>query len=585
VTDLTPAPERPTGLGLSLEGLALLALALLLTTWFAGWPGGLPTWGPGLLLGGLLGTWAVRCRPRLARPHPETAVAVALALAYRLPALLHPWGLVNRDGAYGAFVALRLLAGQRPAPVFTEGANYQGTLKGHLAALFSLLTGSRDLSLGLTIVGTLLSLVFILSSMALARRLGGRGAALTTGLYLAMGPKFLTIFCLNSVGQYADVLALGGLALALLARQLDLDLSGWRARGHYLGFGLLLGAAFWQQPVALAYAATAGLVLLLRRRTWRDPWAVLAGLGFLVGALPLLLWNLQHDWASGDIMGRDSDLLWAQAVALPALIQQTLTVAFPILAGLSPGHPWSAWPLIPTLATLLLPSLLVGFVALTGRQSWRGLRDARPSSASLPPLLMVCSLAFCWSVASGLVYSRPRYLLPVMAASSVHLGVVAAWAWKRSRALTAGALAALVAFGAVATLPRLSQCAAVEEYYRTVVRSLEDKGIRTGYADFSISAPVTMFTGEKIVLSPRLGPTPAYESELQEQRVAREGPDAFVLTSSDDVDAFAATLTRLGVSFRFEASPLPVFYQLSKKVAVEEVWGYRGQQEAPVPDE
>ena len=57
------------------------------------------------------------------------------AVLRRLPALVHPWGWVNTDGAYGAFVALHLLEGERPAPVFTEGASYQGTLKGHLAAL------------------------------------------------------------------------------------------------------------------------------------------------------------------------------------------------------------------------------------------------------------------------------------------------------------------------------------------------------------------------------------------------------------------------------------------------------------------
>ncbi len=585
MTDLTLAPERPTGLRLSLESLALLALALLSTTWFAGWPGSLPTWGPSLLLGALLGMGAVHCRPGIPRPHPETWAVLALAVAYRLPALLHPWGLVNRDGAYGAFVALHLLAGQRPAPVFTEGANYQGTLKGHLAALFSLITGGRDFSFHLTVAGAVLTLVFILASMALARRLGGRGAALATGLYLALGPKFLTIFTLNSVGQYADVLALGGLALALLARLLDLDLGGPPARGHYLWLGLLLGAAFWQQPVALSYAAAAGLVLLLRRRTRRDLWALLAPLGFLLGAFPVVLWNLQHGWASGDIMGRDGDLLRAQAVALPVLIQQTVSVAFPVLAGLSPGHPWSAWSPVPTLARLLLPTLLLGFLALRGRQVWVGLRKARPCAATLPPLLLACTLAFFWAVASGHVYSRPRYLLPVMAASSVHLGVLSAWAWRRSRTLTAVGLAALVAFGAAATVPRLRQCAAVEEHYRLVVRSLEEKGIRTGYADFSLSAPVTMFTAETILLSPRLGPTPAYESEVQEQRVIREGPDAFVLRPGDDAQAFGAALTRLGVSFRFQAKPVPVFFQLSKRVAVEEVRGFRGEAEAPESDE
>ena len=195
--------------------------------------------------------WMLRPLSR-PRPRPETLAVLAIALLYRLPAVIHPWGWVNTDGAYGAFIALRLLAGARPAPVFTLGASYQGTLKGHLAALFSLVSGAEDLSRMLVLASLLLDLLFIAATMTLARRIGGRAAALASGLYLALGPKFLTVFSLNSVGQYVDVLALGGLALALLASLLQ-DEPSPRDRLRALAVGLLLGAAFWQQPVATCY--------------------------------------------------------------------------------------------------------------------------------------------------------------------------------------------------------------------------------------------------------------------------------------------------------------------------------------------
>src|SRR5262249_7297122 len=159
------------------------------------------------------------------------------------------WGWVNTDGAYGAFVALHLLDGARPAPVFTEGASYQGTLKGHLAALLSVITRDQDLSRMMVAAGLVLNLVLIAATMLLARRIGGRAAAVAAGLYLALGPKFPTVFSLNSVGQYVDVLALGSLALALLAPMLDDDTRA-DDRPRALAVGALLGAAFWQQPVA-----------------------------------------------------------------------------------------------------------------------------------------------------------------------------------------------------------------------------------------------------------------------------------------------------------------------------------------------
>ena len=554
---------------------------LTVTTWFAGMPRGLP---PGLALAALLLVIAARgwaggaWPPRLAPPRLETLMCLACAVAYRLPALLHPWGWVNRDGAYGAFVALHLLEGARPAPVFTEGANYQGTLKSHLAGGLALLTGARDLSFLMTAASLILYLVFTASAMALARRVAGRPAAVATGLYLALGPRFLTVFSLNCVGQYVDVLALGGVALALLARVLDEDGRGAPVRGAYLAIGLLLGAAFWQQPVALSYAAVVAVVLALRAATWRDPWTLLVPVGGLLGTLPVLLWNLRHGWATRDILGREPLELRAQAEALPHLVDRTLSVSFPILSGLSPNHLWADAPGVRAGAAWLFPLLLAAYLVVRRSDFAVWARRARPSPAVLTPLLMTFCLALFWAVASGSVYRRPRYLLPVVAASAVHVGVVCAWLWARSRVAAGAAGAALLALNVTGTAPRLAASAGIARGQRAVVRSLEEKGIRTGYSDFSIAAPVTMFTSERIVLSPALGPTPAYESDAQARRVAEDGPDAYVLPPEDDPQRFAAALRDLGVTFQMETNPVTVFYGLSRKVRLEEVAGFRGPQ-------
>ena len=522
---------------------------------------------------------------RRGRPYPETLVCLAAATAYRFPALLHPWGWVNRDGAYGAFVALHLLDGARPAPVFTEGANYQGTLKGHLAAGLALLTGSRDLSWLMVLSSLLLYLVFMVATMALARRLGGRSAAGIAGLYLALSPRFLTVFSLNCVGQYVDVLALGGLALVLVARVLDEDLGGAAARGAYFGAGLLLGAAFWQQPVALGYAAAAGIALLLRRRTWRDAWSLLVPFGLAVGLLPVLLWNAQNDWASSDILGREPAEIKAQVDALPRLARRAAQISFPILAGLSPGHPGADVTAVGWLAMLVIPGALLAFLLVRGRALVKSLRRHGTSADLLPPLLLLCGLGLFWAVASGRVYWRPRYLLPVLAATSVHLGVGLAWLLARARPAGVLVLSGLLLLNVAGTLPRLRGGRAIAEHYERIVRSLRDKGIRTGYADFSLSAPVTMFTAEDITLSSRLGPTPAYESERHARRVALDGPDAFVLRAEDDVDAFAAALRGLGVSFTLDREPVPVFHALSRRVSLEEVMGAAGAAEGGAGDE
>ena len=566
--------------------LGVLALgALAFGAWFAGVPPGLPAWAP-LLGAAVLAGWRARASgATVPRPSTETLACVALALAYRAPALVHPWGWVNRDGAYGAFVGMHVRRGLRPAPIFTEGANYQGTLKGHLAAALSL-PGIDDWSLLIVLACVLLSLASVVGGMALARHIGGRRAALFTGLYLALPPRFLAVFSLNSVGQYVDVLALGGVALALVARA-----TGASGRAHAASCataGFLLGAAFWQQPVALSYVAAAVVVLALRRGP--GLWWALAG--FAVGALPVVLWNLQHHWASGDIMGRDPAELRAQADALPRLLRRTLTISFPILAGLAPGHPWAEIALARLVAVALIPAALVVYVVVEGRGIVASVRARAASAALLPPLLLLATVALAWAAASGKVYWRPRYLLPVVAATAIHLGVALGRLWGRSRAAAGAAIAALLVLNVAGlafppgdgTTPRLFAGKEIAAPYARLVRSLEEKGIRTGYSDFTLSAPVTMFTGERIVLSPRLGPTPAYLSPVQEEMVARRGPDAYVLRADDDPKAFAARLDSLGVTYQMDVDPVPIFYRLSRRVPVEEVAGFRhGEDAAEVP--
>ena len=324
-------------------------------------------------------------------------------------------------------------------------------------------------------------------------------------------------------------------------------------------------------------------MLGLRGTTWRDAWTLLAPLGFALGALPMLLWNAQHGWDSGEIMGRGEEM-GAQAEALPRIARRTFGIAFPILAGLSPGHPWQDVPLVPLAAAVLLPGLLVAFVALRFPSLRESVARLRPRADLLPPLLMAACLLLAWAVAAGKVYARPRYLLPVMAAAAVMFGVVIGWLWKRSRPAAALALAAVLAFNVAGMLPRLRESASIAEWYRRLVRAVEEKRIRTGYADFSIAAPVTMFTSERVLLSSALGPTPAYESEAHASRVAREGPEAFVLRPQDDPAPLADWLTANGVGFRLEREPVPIFHGLTRRVPVEEVRGLVGGGAAPTEE-
>lgn len=566
---------------IALEAAAVAAAVLTMLSWFAGWPHALAPVIPVLVTAALV---AIRWRKRLRslpRPRSETLVCLGVAVLYRLPALVYPWGFVNKDGFYGAMATLHILQGDRPAPVFSEGANYQGTLKAHLSALIAAVSGASDLSFLLSVASVLLSLVFIIATMALARRAGGRSAALVAGLYLALGPKFVTTFSLNCQGQYGEVLALGGVALALVAGFLDEGAPGAPARLGLFSAGAFLGLAFWQQPIALCFMVAAGLALAFRRTVWRDPWTLTLPLGFLAGAFPVLIWNVANGWATSEIMGEKVGGLEAVVLGLPGHVARTVRFSFPIVSGVSPGHPWLALPGFASLAPALPLLVLGAYLAIRGLRIVRAVRSGRPGPDIIPPLLMAATLGLFWAVPADLIHKRPRYLLPLAGAIAVQLGIVATWAWSRSRLATVLGLAGVLALNVSGMAQRLAASRAIAEQYAHLVRSIDEKGIRTAYSDFSLSAPLTMFTAERIVVSPRLGPTPSYEVDRHAAKVAAEGPDAYILLPSDDPEQFAALLRGLGVRYRLSLDPVPVFDQLSRRVRIEEVQGFRGDDVPP----
>ena len=49
-----------------------------------------------------------------------------------------------------------------------------------------------------------------------------------------------------------------------------------------------------------------------------------------------------------------------------------------------------------------------------------------------------------------------------------------------------------------------------------------------------------------------------------------------MLRADDDPKAFAALLDSLGVTYQLDIDPVPIFHRLSRRVAVEEVAGFRG---------
>jgi hypothetical protein len=509
---------------------------------------------------------------RVSRPRTSTVLVCGLGLLLRAPAFVESAGFVGADGSLQAMLVNVVLSGPLPAPVFIEGSSYQGSLKAHLGALASGVLGRDDLGLLVVVGSVALWTMFTASTMSLGRRLGGEVPAVVAGLFVALSPRFVTIFSVSNVGEYPDALGLGMWAMAWSARLLANGDRGAEARGGFLGIGMLLGLALWQQPIAASFAAVALGVLALRAIRERDAWFLASILGLALGRLPVTIHDLQAVSSNQEVVG---SFMRSAAQSLPFRehLRGTLEWAFPIVfAGLSNDSTEDAEGRI-TIG-LACSALLVAFL-------WRAVVELRSALRDrswdvvrvMAAAQFLAALAFVWLVAGGGQYTRPRYFLPLLAGFALAFGDVTGALWSRSR-LAAIALAVLViGSNALSNAERLEAGLRDGRRLRQLATKIEQLGLKTGYSEVGIAGPLTMLTGERVsvdgVLASAVGQRlPARHID----RVLRDGPD-FYLAEPTAAEHLTRRFEELGVTYRVEGESPRLFYQLSRRVPLSEAQG------------
>jgi len=104
----------------------------------------------------------------------------------------------------------------RKFPIFHYGNSYLGTLDNYISIVFIKLFGINVFSLRFT--STLLSIIFIFTTMWLTRKISGEKASFIAGLYVAIPPLFLLMWHVRFFIGYVDILILGNIFYILLLK-------------------------------------------------------------------------------------------------------------------------------------------------------------------------------------------------------------------------------------------------------------------------------------------------------------------------------------------------------------------------------
>ena len=293
-------------------------------------------------------------------------VCVAVATLLRLVLIYFNWPYTDSDEGNMGLLALHV-AFQGDHPIFFYGGNYLGPLEGYAAVPLFWLFGSSLFALRLPLV--LFFTLFLLSMYYLVRLLyQDRRYALATVILLGLGSPDVLFLQLRASGEYPEIemfaafMCLLALWLALTSRR-PVQSSGarWRRLALYGLLGLVVGAALWVDLLVAPFALAAGLLLALF--CWREllRWSWLSLLvGFIVGAFPLIYYNLTAPWSQNSwfVFRHLSDVAANQMVALHLTwvnqLSGTFFIALPMATGGAWNCPLSAIPPSgsPTPATL-----------------------------------------------------------------------------------------------------------------------------------------------------------------------------------------------------------------------------------------
>jgi hypothetical protein len=499
-----------------------------------------------------------------------TLTVCAFGLLLRAPALVEPAGFVGADGSLQAILVNVILSGTRPAPGFLETSNYQGSLKAHLGALASVFVGREDLGRLVVMGSVALWTVFTAAVISLGRRLGGGIPAAVAGLFVALSPRFATIFSVSNVGEYPDALALGTWAMAWAAALVAGDRGGIAARAEFFGIGALIGVALWQQPIAISFGFAALGLLGLRALVRRDPWFLAVLPGLALGRLPVTIHNVQTAGSSNEVLG--SFLRSAgQSMPFGEHVRGTLEWAFPIVfaglsndSGLDEGGRFAIGLACAGIVVFFLGRSVAELRTAIRERSWMVVR-------SMAAAQFVAALMMVWLVSGGGQYGRPRYFLPLLAGFALALGDVAGALWRRSRVAAVALAATVIGANGLSNLERMKSGLRDGRDLRVLALRIEALGLKSGYADVAIAGPLIMLTGERVsvdgVLQSAVGERlPARHVD----RVRLHGPD-FYLADAEAAPRLAARLEALGVTCKVEGASPRLFYGLSRRVPLTEV--------------
>lgn len=579
-------------------------------------------------------------------PYELAACGVILLNAcLRLALIYLGWPESNSDEATVGLMAMHI-AYQGAHPIFFYGQGYMGSLEAYLgAALFFVLGPTvASLRVGVLLLFTLFLLcMYVLTSLLYHKRL----ALITLALISLGSPEILTRESLAQAGHPETplfcaliVLFTTWLALSAMPAGEERSRPERRRRAMLYGlWGLLVGAALWNDPLAGPYLLLTGVFLaLFCRYEMRWPERLGVSCGFILGVSPTIIYTLTVPLNQGSLAALGFLFNFGQHRVSFSLFDKFLgatVVSLPVATGANAVcslRRETAWPLgqgsplrffaqqsaHDFQCTLIHGGWGWAMLVLWGLACWLAIRafgkpwyrgvakagsavDRRAAALKFAHLVMLggAGLSFLVFMLSSQSTTDPwpnsRYLVALVVAVPAMLwplcapiGAVGGWQGGYAllkQILTYGVLlifAGTLVIGTVATFGQVPVEQAADQQQQALVQDLLQRGATRIYSEYW-TCDLVMFLSHEKIMCAVLGNAlqPGVNRYLSYKTVVDDAPHPFYVfqLGSAQSEAFRKKIAEEGLQYQhIVAHRYDIFQPLFSATALYAVRDSRGYQ-------
>lgn len=445
-------------------------------------------------------------KPSLPSSHRKRLLLIGLilllALIFRLYFLLAHSSYMDGDEAINGLMAKHILS-QGDWPIFLPGQAYNGVPYQYLVAPIFALFGVSNFTF--KIVPLAISLLFVYLVYLLGKKVADNKSGIVAMLIAAFCPPFINMWNVSARSEYVVTLTLGTLIL-ILGNEIAFT-KRRKPEALYFFLGLVSGVAFWTSQLVASYILAVFIIIFLKDKRFLLRRTILFFLlGFIVGNMPMILFNLKHNWASyAFLLERGGGQPLSLLKAFPTRFWEIITVSFPIMLG------GSLWELETTTFRRLISMVLMAFFFLSFlfvfyqriRDSLVGKKGLGKMDLLLIHFLIVIILFSLTGF--GWLTKEPRYLLPLFTTIPIFQAIFLLGLKNKSKWIFSGSLIPLIllnVYGNINFSPTVDPDHALWPQDRQLTDYLVKSNISIPIANYWIAYRITFESNEKVIAIP-----------------------------------------------------------------------------------